>query len=141
MISTRGRYAVRIMIDIAEHSGGEYVSLKCIADRQDISVKYMERIMPLLVKNGLVEGASGKGGGYRLLRTPDKYTVGEILRCTEDDLAPVACLECGAATCKRAATCQTLPMWREYYKMTKDYFDSVTVADLMKNQTGNDYII
>lgn len=94
-ISTRGRYALRVMIDLAETSNGEYVPMKTIAERQDISLKYLERILPILKKNGLVEGIQGKGGGYRLCRAPEKYPVGEILRLTEGDLAPVACLECG----------------------------------------------
>lgn len=141
MISTRGRYALRVMIDIAEHSGGDFVPMKEIAARQEISLKYIERIMPLLTKENLVEGQHGKGGGYRLCRPPEDYPVGEILRATEGGLAPVACLECGAKPCSRAAECRTLPMWQKYYAMTNEFFDGISVADLMKNEAAFDYVI
>ena len=131
-ISTRGRYALRVMIDLAETSNGEYVPMKTIAERQDISLKYLERILPILKKNGLVEGIQGKGGGYRLCRAPEKYLVGEILRLTEGDLAPVACLECGAAHCDRRNECRTIGMWEKLDSLINDYFDGVTIADLMK---------
>ena len=131
-ISTRGRYALRVMIDLAETSNGEYVPMKTIAERQDISLKYLERILPILKKNGLVEGIQGKGGGYRLCRAPEKYPVGEILRLTEGDLAPVACLECGAAPCDRCNECRTIGMWEKLDSLINDYFDGVTIADLMK---------
>lgn len=141
MISTRGRYALRVMIDIAEHSGGDFVPMKEVAARQEISLKYIERIMPLLTKKNLVEGQHGKGGGYRLCRPPEDYSVGEILRATEGGLAPVACLECGAKPCSRAAECRTLPMWQKYYAMTNEFFDGISVADLMKNESAFDYVI
>lgn len=141
MISTRGRYALRVMIDIAEHSGGDFVPMKEVAARQEISLKYIERIMPLLTKENLVEGQNGKGGGYRLCRPPEDYPVGEILRATEGGLAPVACLECGAKPCSRAAECRTLPMWQKYYAMTNEFFDGISVADLMKNEAAFDYVI
>lgn len=141
MISTRGRYALRVMIDIAEHSGGNFVPMKEVAARQEISLKYIERIMPLLTKENLVEGQHGKGGGYRLCRPPENYPVGEILRATEGGLAPVACLECGAKPCSRAAECRTLPMWQKYYAMTNEFFDGISVADLMKNESAFDYVI
>lgn len=141
MISTRGRYALRVMIDIAEHSGGDFVPMKEVAARQEISLKYIERIMPLLTKENLVEGQHGKGGGYRLCRPPENYPVGEILRATEGGLAPVACLECGAKPCSRAAECRTLPMWQKYYAMTNEFFDGISVADLMKNEAAFDYVI
>ncbi len=141
MISTRGRYALRVMIDIAEHSGGDFVPMKEVAARQEISLKYIERIMPLLTKENLVEGQHGKGGGYRLCRPPEDYSVGEILRATEGGLAPVACLECGAKPCSRAAECRTLPMWQKYYAMTNEFFDGISVADLMKNEAAFDYVI
>ena len=141
MISTRGRYALRVMIDIAEHSGGDFVPMKEVAARQEISLKYIERIMPLLTKENLVEGQHGKGGGYRLCRPPEDYPVGEILRATEGRLAPVACLECGAKPCSRAAECRTLPMWQKYYAMTNEFFDGISVADLMKNEAAFDYVI
>ena len=141
MISTRGRYALRVMIDIAEHSGGDFVPMKEVAARQEISLKYIERIMPLLTKENLVEGQHGKGGGYRLGRPPEDYPVGEILRATEGGLAPVACLECGAKPCSRAAECRTLPMWQKYYAMTNEFFDGISVADLMQNEAAFDYVI
>ena len=141
MISTRGRYALRVMIDIAEHSGGNFVPMKEVAARQEISLKYIERIMPLLTKENLVEGQHGKGGGYRLCRPPEDYSVGEILRATEGGLAPVACLECGAKPCSRAAECRTLPMWQKYYAMTNKFFDGISVADLMQNEAAFDYVI
>lgn len=141
MISTRGRYALRVMIDIAEHSGGDFVPMKEVAARQEISLKYIERIMPLLTKENLVEGQHGKGGGYRLCRPPEDYPVGEILRATEGGFAPVACLECGAKPCSRAAECRTLPMWQKYYAMTNEFFDGISVADLMKNESAFDYVI
>lgn len=141
MISTRGRYALRVMIDLAEHSGSDFVPMKEVAARQEISLKYIERIMPLLTKEKLVEGQHGKGGGYRLCRPPEDYSVGEILRITEGGLAPVACLECGAKPCSRAAECRTLPMWQKYYAMTNEFFDGISVADLMQNEAAFDYVI
>lgn len=132
MISTRGRYALRVMIDLAEHCGDGYIPMKDVAERQHISLKYLERILPVLTKNALIEGVQGKGGGYKLCREPSAYKVGEILRLTEGDLAPVACLECGAAPCDRAAECRTLSMWTKFHDMTNVYFDSVTIADLMR---------
>lgn len=141
MISTRGRYALRVMIDLAEHRSGRYIPMKEVAARQEISLKYIERIMPLLTKAGLVEGQHGKGGGYMLRREPESYTAGEILRAAEGDLAPVACLGCGAQPCPRAAMCRTLPMWERYYKLTNDFFDSVTLAELAGTEAGMDYVI
>lgn len=133
MISTRGRYALRVMIDLAENRDGEsYIPMKDVASRQDISLKYLERILPALTKNGYIEGAHGKGGGYRLVRNPEEYRVGDILRLTEGDLAPVACLECGAKPCNRSENCRTLPMWKEYFRITNEFFDGITLADLMK---------
>lgn len=132
MITTRGRYALRVLIDLAEHSEGGYIPMKEIAARQGISLKYLEQIMPVLIKHGVVDGASGKGGGYKLNRAPEKYVVGEILRLTEGSLAPVACLECDEVNCSRAENCRTLPMWKKYNDMTNDYFDGITIADLMK---------
>ena len=141
MISTRGRYALRVMIDLAEHGGGDFVPMKEVAARQEISLKYIERIMPLLTKENLVEGQHGKGGGYRLCRPPEDYSVGEILRITEGELAPVACLERRAKPCPRAAECRTLPMWKKYYAMTNEFFDGISIADLMKNGASYDYVI
>ena len=132
MISTRGRYCLRVMIDLAEHQREGYIPMKDVAERQGISLKYLEKILPVLVKNGIVEGLQGKTGGYRLSRKPEEYTLGEILRLTEGSLAPVACLECGAALCDRAAQCKTLPVWTELDRIVNDYLDSVTLADLLK---------
>ena len=130
MISTRGRYALRVLVDLAEHSGG-LVPMKDVAARQGISKKYMEQIMPSLVKNGLVEGVHGKGGGYRLTRDAGDYTVGEILRTAEGDLAPVACLSCDAEECPRKSECKTLPLWEKFNDLTNDFFDSVTLESLL----------
>lgn len=132
MISTRGRYCLRVMIDLAEHQGEGYIRMKEVADRQGISLKYLEKILPVLAKNGIVDGIQGKGGGYRLTRRPEAYTLGEILRLTEGSLAPVACLECGAAPCDRAGECRTLPVWTELDRRINEYLDSVTLADLVR---------
>ena len=132
LISTRGRYALRVLIDLAEHEEDGYTPLKDIAGRQDISQKYMESIMSMLSKIKLVEGVHGKGGGYRLNRSPEDYSVGEILRITEGTLAPVACLERDAQPCPRAADCRTLPLWDKLNDMITGYLDSVSLADLMK---------
>ena len=131
MISSRGRYALRIMADMAEHDGGEPVSIREIAERQDISKKYLEIIIKELVKGGLVTGVSGKGGGYRLSRRPDEYTVGEILELMEGTLAPVACLADKDYDCPRAGICLTLPMWKEYDQMVHSFFHGKTLKDLM----------
>ena len=131
MITTRGRYALRVMIDLAENSDGSYLAMKEVAKRQGISLKYLERILPLLVDGGLVEGLRGKGGGYRLTREPEDYPVGEILRLTEGDLAPVPCLEKGARPCERAAGCKTLPLWKDLNDLVNGFLDSKTLADLM----------
>ena len=132
MISTRGRYALRVMIDLAENGAAGYIPMKEVAERQGISLKYLERILPALTKNGLVEGVQGKGGGYRLSRTPEEYTLWEILVLTEGDLAPVACLECGAEPCGREEICRTHPVWVGFHEKTREYFSGITIADLMK---------
>ena len=132
MISTRGRYAIRVLLDLAEHRGEAFTPMKEVARRQESSLKYLEKIMPLLVAAKLVTGTHGKGGGYRLTRSPRDYPIGEILRLTEGDLAPVACLECNAEKCVRTADCRTLPMWSELNRRVNEYLDSVTIADLMK---------
>lgn len=142
MISTRGRYALRVLIDLAEHRNGSYIPMKDVADRQDISLKYLERIVPVLTQSGLIEGVHGKGGGYRLVKNPDECKVGDVLRLTEGDLAPVACLAQGAQPCGRAAECRTLDMWKKFYTLINDYFDGITIADLMKSSPAADnYII
>ena len=130
MISTRGRYALRVMIDLAAQDADRYTPLKEVAERQRISRKYIEAIMTTLSKAGLVDAAHGKGGGYRLNRKPSEYTVGEILRVTEKDLAPVACLEHGAAPCEYAGDCKTLPIWDKLNVMINDYLDGVTLENL-----------
>lgn len=134
MVSTRGRYALRVMIDLAEHSTGGYTAMKEVAARQDISLKYLERIMPLLVGAHLVEGIHGKGGGYRLTRSPEQYPIGELLRLTEGDLAPVSCLECSAEPCARSADCRTISLWKGLNETINTYLDGITIADLMKQQ-------
>ncbi|MBQ6636585.1 MAG: Rrf2 family transcriptional regulator [Lachnospiraceae bacterium] len=132
MISTKGRYALRVMIDLAENDSGKYIPLKDVADRQGISKKYLEIIVKDLVKGGLVSGASGKGGGYRLCRKPDEYSVGEILNLTESaSLTTVACLAQDATECPRAAACQTLPLWAEFDKMVHDFFYGKKLSDLL----------
>ena len=132
MISTKGRYAIRVMIDLAEHDNGNYIPLKDIAARQEISKKYLEIIVKDMVAGNLIVGASGKGGGYKLLRKPEEYTVGEIIELMEGPLATVACLVDGAIPCPRAGTCETLPLWSEYDKLTHDFFYGKTLADLLK---------
>lgn len=135
MISTRGRYALRVLVDLAEHrSGGDYLPMREIAARQGISLKYIGQILPILAHAGLIEGLPGKGGGYRLCRAPEQCTAGEVLRLTEGDLAPVACLATGSEPCGRAAKCRTLPLWRRYMEVTNEFFDSVTLADLIREK-------
>lgn len=141
LVSTKGRYAIRVMVDLAEHRNGEYIPMKDVAARQEISLKYLERIMPLLTKKKLVEGLHGKGGGYRLTREPEDYSIWEILSITEGELAPVACLESEAAPCSRAAECCTLPMWTEFYQVTRRFFEQKTIADLMGTKPADNYVI
>ena len=141
LVSTRGRYALRVMIDLAEHYNGGYIPMKDVAYRQDLPFKYIEKIMPMLTKGNLIEGVHGKGGGYRLSKAPEDCTVGEILKLTEGDLAPVACLEHGATPCERAAVCRTLPMWSEFNKLVNDYFDGITLDKLMKIDSSDNYVI
>ena len=142
MVSTRGRYALRVMLDLAEHCGTAYTPLKDIADRQQISEKYLESIIKILVRNGLLDALRGKGGGYRLNRQPQDYTVGEIIRLTDGPLAPVSCLEQGVNTCDRAAVCKTLPMWQELDRVINRCLDSYTLASLAApDLAGNDYVI
>ncbi len=131
MISTKGRYALNIMIDLAQHGeDGSYISLKDIAERQDISMKYLEAIIAKLCKGGLVDSARGKSGGYRLNRAPGEYKVGEILILTEKSLAPVACVECDSV-CARESSCLTRPMWNELNAVIMDFLNSKTLADLL----------
>lgn len=136
LISTRGRYALRVLIDLAEHADGGYVPMKDIAKRQGISLKYLERIIPVLTRNGIIEGLQGKSGGYRLVKQPQECRIGDILRLTEGDLAPVACLESGALPCGRVQECRTYPLWVEFYGLVNQFFDGKTLADIVK--TGVD---
>ena len=135
-ISTKGRYALRVILDLAEQQKKEYIPLKEIAQRQNISQKYLESIMTILSKNDFIEALHGKGGGYRLNRELGEYKVGEILRLIEGSLAPVSCLETGAKTCERASECRTLPMWAKLDSMINDYLDSVSIEDLMGDKSG-----
>lgn len=132
IVSTRGRYALRVMIDLAEHQGDGFIPMKSVAERQGISLKYLEQILPVLKKAGLIEGVHGKGGGYRLCRKPNEYTVLEILELTEGCIAPVACLEPDAGVCEKAASCRTLPLWSELNELLRNFFRNKTIQDLMK---------
>jgi Rrf2 family protein len=130
LVSTKGRYALRVMLDMAENGTDEAVPLKDIASRQDLSAKYLESIMPNLKEHGLVTAVAGKGGGYKLTKPADQYTVGEILRVSEEQIAPVVCLNEGFI-CARADTCKTLPMWRKLDSVISEYLDTVKLTDLM----------
>ena len=130
MISTKGRYALRVMLDLAEHGGDGNIPLKDIAERQALSKKYLEIIVKELVEAGLVVGVSGKGGGYRLCREPENYSVGEILERMEGTLSSVACLAAGENDCPRRAACRTLPLWEEYDRISRDFFYSKKLSDL-----------
>ena len=142
LISTKGRYALRVMIDLAEHQAEGFIPLKVIAERQEISEKYLESIIKLLVRAKLLNGLRGKGGGYQLTKAPEQYTVGSILRMTEDSMAPVSCLESGADACPWAAKCRTFSLWQGLDKVIHDYLQSVTIADLMEQGVaGDDYVI
>lgn len=141
MISTRGRYALRVLIDLVENSDKGYVPMKEVAQRQGISLKYLERIIPVLSKNGFIEGMHGKGGGYRIIKDPKDCKIGDILRLTEGDLAPVACLEKDAKPCEREYKCRTYPMWVEFYRIVNEYFDSKTLADVVNTDMADNYSI
>ena len=133
-ISTKGRYALRLMLDLAQNSRGEAVALRDISARQEISTKYLEQIVSTLSRAGLLKSSRGAQGGYRLTRQPEEYTVGEILRITEGELAPVACLDTDAEPCPRADDCLTLPFWKGMEKAIEDYVDHVTLKDLLSQQ-------
>ena len=142
LISTRGRYALRVLIDIAEHQVDGYLPLKEVAERQEISEKYLEAILKSLVKEGVLIGIRGKGGGYRLSRAPDQFSVRAILQMTEDSLAPVSCLDTGSEPCARAANCRTIELWQGLNQVICDYLDRYTLADLMRvDEPGNNYVI
>lgn len=134
MISTRGRYAIRFMIDLAEQPDGTLVPLGDTAKRQGISKKYLEIVVKQLVAAGMVKGVSGKGGGYCLLREPHEYTALEVLQTTEGSLAPVACLRDGAEECPRRDHCQTLPMWTKFDSLVNNFFEDITIADLAEGR-------
>jgi Rrf2 family protein len=143
-ISTKGRYALRMMLDLAEHQGDGYIALKDIAKRQNVSKKYLEQIVPILNKADILNTNRGYQGGYRLARTPDKYTVGDILRITEGSISPVACLDKNPVECERAAECATLPVWQGLYKVITDYLDGITLQDILDKQHDrcySDYVI
>ncbi|MGN0536481.1 MAG: RrF2 family transcriptional regulator [Acutalibacteraceae bacterium] len=143
-ISTKGRYALRMMIDLAEHKNEGFITLKDIAARQGISKKYLEQIVPVLNRSDFLITNRGFQGGYKLAKEPEKYTVGEILRLTEGHLAPVACLEQNPNQCIRCSECVTLPIWEGLYKVINEYIDGITLQDILdtqKERYSNDYII
>lgn len=143
-ISTKGRYALRMLIDLAEHSSDGFISLKDIAQRQNVSKKYLEQIVPILNKTDILKTNRGFQGGYKLAKSPDKYTVGEILRLTEGSLSPVSCVDQDPIECERSGECPTLPIWIGLKKVINDYLDSITLQDILdkqKERYSNDYII
>ncbi len=136
-ITSKGRYALRVMLDLAQHPDDGYVSLKRTAERQDISLKYLEMIISHLKKSGLVESTRGKEGGYRLTKEPEDYSILEILSSIEDKLAPVACIQAGSIQCEQAGACLTIPMWKELDEITNSYLASVSLKDLMTGEKWN----
>ncbi|MCR5286756.1 MAG: RrF2 family transcriptional regulator [Saccharofermentans sp.] len=132
MVSTRGRYALRVIIDLAENADDGLIPMHKVAERQGISLKYLERILPELVSGRLVEGVHGKGGGYRLTKKPEEISVAEILKLTEGDIAPVACLEDNAVVCDRMEDCRTLPVWKGLNERINEFLESVKISELMK---------
>ena len=136
IVSTKGRYALRVMVGLALRSGDEYVPLKEIAEEEGISQKYLEAIMTTLSKAGMVDAVHGKGGGYRLNRSAEEYTIGSILKLTEGSLAPVSCTSQGAAACSRSTCCHALPMWERLEKMIDEFFEGITLADLCKTENA-----
>ena len=133
-ITSKGRYALRVMMDLAQHREEGYISLKTIAERQGYSMKYLEMIVGSLKRAGLVASTRGKEGGYQLIRDPEDYTIGEILRCIEDNLAPVACIKAGDICCEHAGECMTVPMWKELDDITNAYLDGVSLQDLLTGE-------
>ena len=133
-ITSKGRYALRVMLDLAQHREEGYISLKTIAEIQGYSMKYLEMIVGSLKRSGLVASTRGKEGGYQLIRDPEDYTIGEILRCIEDNLAPVACIKAGDICCEHAGECMTVPMWKELDDITNAYLDGVSLQDLLTGE-------
>ncbi len=143
-ISTKGRYALRMLLDLAEHDNSGFIALKDIAQRQSISKKYLEQIIPILNNSGILQASRGFQGGYKLAKSPDKYTVGEILRITEGGLSPVACMDQDPMQCQRSGECDTLPIWKGLGKVINDYLDGITLQDILDDKAArslNDYII
>lgn len=136
-ISTKGRYAVRLMIDIAQHSNGENVSLKDISQRQNISLKYLEQIVNMLSKAGFLRSQRGSQGGYKMMRAPEEYTIGDILRVTEGEMAPVSCLDDEVNQCPKAGVCPTIKFWTGLYETINNYLDGATIADLVRESAEN----
>ena len=133
MISTKGRYALRLMINLAVYSNGDYIRLKDISEKEDISIKYLEQVVSLLYKSNLVLSLRGNNGGYKLARDPKDYTAGEILRAAEGTLSPVQCLSCPVNNCERQSVCSTLDFWKGFNDVVNNYIDSITLADLADN--------
>ncbi|MCL2579356.1 MAG: Rrf2 family transcriptional regulator [Oscillospiraceae bacterium] len=133
LISTKGRYALRVLVDIAENNKEGYTPLKEIANRQGLSEKYLENIIPVLIRNDFLVGLRGKGGGYKLTRPPETYTVGSVLKLVEGGLSAVSCLEVDAQSCERAASCRTMPMWQKLQDKLDDFFEGITIADLCQD--------
>ncbi len=143
-ISTKGRYALRMLIDLAEHQNCGFIALKDIAQRQNISKKYLEQIIPIFNRSDFLKTTRGSQGGYMLSKSPDKYTVGEILRLTEGSLAPVACLDHDPIDCERSMYCPSLPIWQGLYRVINEYLDGITLQDILdqqKERYADDYII
>lgn len=143
-ISTKGRYALRMLLDLAEHRNCGYIALKDIARRQNISKKYLEQIIPIFNQSGILKANRGSQGGYQLLKTPDKYTIGEILRLTEGPLSPVACANEEPVLCERSVDCAMLPVWQGLHKVINEYLDGITLQNVMdrqRNRNVNDYVI
>ncbi len=144
MISTRGRYALRMMTDLAEHRDAGFIALKDIAERQSISKKYLEQIIPLMNRAGMLQTSRGFQGGYRLGRSPEQYTVGEILRVTEGSMVPVACMEQTPNICPRCSECETLPVWEGLQRVVDEYLDGITLQDILDQKAareGDNYSI
>ena len=144
MVSTKGRYALRVMADLAEHGSGSYIPLKEICERQDISKKYLEQIIPILNRSDILKTTRGFQGGYRLSKSPDRYTVGQILRLTEGNLSPVACLDHDPVECERSPYCATLPVWQGLYRVINQYLDGITLQDILdqeREKYTHDYMI